>query len=366
MISESDFDIPDDDFSTLAAETPKHRWVRTLPRGAVATCFVVDMSDTSDVGPEMPLAALCRFHADWIGACIEAETPASTPFLLGASPESGRLRIWIQSMGTSYAAHRNHGSIRSIETGISGRMEGRHSFIDSPALNRLNDEAWARVAGRTRQPFREGAMRLRDRPLTNACYVFTILCWTYLFSVGSIGWPVLLLTTTAPTILMVMRLVESRRAASERMAGRAAESVSKDQEESERPSAASKADPFDAVLSRLDATDRPRAVIAATACRRILVLSADRPELREFADDLMRQTRELVQRHDEAAALLDDDAVLGERLVIGIEALAHQADETRRTMAKGALDGLETHVRYLSARASNDDPLSLPIQQGTP
>lgn len=349
-----------------SVDVPKHRWVRTLPKEAIATCFVIDMSDTSDIGPEMPLAALGRFHIDWIAACAEADVPASTPCILGASEEQGRLRIWVRSTGTSFAVHRTHGSIRATEQGISGRMEAQHSFIDSPRLERLSDEAWARVVGRTRRPDPEMDMRLRDRPLSNACYALSVACWIYLFAIGSIGWPVLIMTASCPLIILTMRLAESRRAAAERRSEQGAESDVKDRAEPDPAVDMPEAGPFDAILSRLNATDRPRVLTATAACRRILDLSADRPELREFAADLLRQTNELVQRHDEAAALVDDDAVPGRRLIVGMEALAHQADEMRRAMAKGAMDGLETHVRYLSARAAIDDPLSLPDQQGIP
>jgi hypothetical protein len=366
MSCATDFDDADAAFPVRPVDAPKHRWVRTLPREAIASCFVIDMTDTSDVGPEMPLAALSRFHIDWIAACAEADVPASTPCVLGASEEQGRLRIWVRSTGAGFMAHRTHGSIRATEHAISGRMEAQHSFVDSPRLERLNDEAWGRVAGRTRTAVAERDMRLRERPLSNLCYALSAVCWIYLFAIGSIGWPVLIMTASCPAIILGMRVAESRRAASERRSEPGAESDIKDREEADRPVDMPEAGPFDAVLSRLDATDRPRAAMATAACRRILDLSADRPELREFAADLVRQTNELVQRHDEAAVLVDDDAVLGERLIVGMEALAHQADERRRAMAKGAMDGLETHVRYLSSRAAIDDPLSLPTQQGSP
>lgn len=368
MSGETDFDT---DFDRVHGEQCSRKWVRTLATKVVASCFVIDMTDTSDVGPEMTLAALGRFHADWIKACETADIPASRANILGASEEHGRLRIWVDATGGSFAAHRSEGSIKEVEAGITIRMETPHSFLDDKALKRVDDEAWGRNAKRWRKAMSDENIGLRGHMMSSICCLISVVCWTYLVSIGQIGWFIFVLTTIPPAIILMTRIFGSL-------------VVEWDPESTGRgklpvmvKQPAEKAIPpvekqierigdsvFDSVIPRLGESDRPRALVAAAACNRLVDLSSEHPELREFKDDLLRQTRELIRKHDAAAKLLDDDDILAARLIVGIEAMAKQADEKRRSYAQGALDGLDTHVRYLSARASTDDPLSLPTQQG--
>lgn len=326
--------------------------------------YAIDMSATSDRGPEMPLAAFTVFLKDWISA-TGAGSPPRIPV---ASREGDELVIWLPATLPELPLHLAYGTIGpgpEIEGNIV-TTQGR--FIDSHKKDGLIREAWGRARGALKRE-KESAARwgnpfasdsFESIMLITMCVSGAVgLAW--LLSGGSLVSAMMMAMLSTPVFSIAIILLNVTAPKSGRVpeAKPSAAPVAPETRTVPTPRRAVVPDVLSRITQRLDPQHTERARIASETCRGLLALAVTDPALGDAARHVGTSLEQLLRSHDRVLHLSGDVTASSEMVVSGMEALAREADDARMRLLREANDELATRVRYLSSRAPEPGQLDL-------
>lgn len=326
--------------------------------------YVIDMSGTSDRGPEMPLAAFTVFLKDWIAA-TGAGSPPRIPV---ASREGDELVIWLPDKLPELPLQLANGRIGPGPTIEGNIVTTRGRFIEGHQKDRLIREAW----GRARRALKREAKGTSRWGNPFAAESFESIMWITMCVSGAVGLAWLLsggslvsammmamLSTPVFSIAIILLSVTAPKPCRVPEAKPSADPVAPETRTAPTPRRAVVPDVLSLITQRLDPQHMERARIASETCRGLLTLAVADPALGDAAKHVGTSLEQLLRSHDRVLSLSGDAAASSEMVVCGMEALAREADEARMRLLRQANDELATRVRYLSSRAPEPCQLDL-------
>lgn len=310
---------------------------------------------------ELVERSLTRFYRDWISSVqktgIRPSRERGVP--IGMAVEPDRLVLWMRTKTADGDAHAEHGTIRSESDGEIESIRTGGTLLGTGAMMTLSDRSWNNArrsmpyVGHSDPSTWAGIPTeelIRETPLMGAgLYTIMAVAMGAQNVFGIILGFLSSLVVFHLAIKLLMRGTVPTPETAKALGGI----------RSEPRAPALVADPLDEMTKRIGPDFAGRIDRAAASCRLTLDISRDRTELCETADRMRGHMTSMIERHDRMMQLAGPDGTDVEPLIVGLEALAREADESRMSLLRAEGDALLTEVRYLSMRSPGTDELDL-------